>query len=237
MPGGSAGAKSDIAKVVEKQMRNWELARAQRVPPQPDTPRPAVREFVTISRTLASGGSEVATLLGEHLHWPVFDREILHAMAGDDRVRARLYERMDERDQSWLDDAARWLIKGELRRDDYFCRLTETMLALARQGPGIFLGRGADVILPRDHGLRVRITAPLDQRARAYGLQNNLPEHMARAEVERVDRERTEFRRRHFGPSANDPERHDLALNLERFTPPDAVELIVTALRVRGLAR
>lgn len=228
-------AKSDLAKLVERQMRNWELARMQRVEPRPHAATPAVGDFVAISRTMASGGSEVALLLGERLGWPVFDREILHAMAGDDEVRARLYAHLDEHDQSWLEDALHWVLEGELRKDDYFCQLTETVLALARQGRAIFLGRAADLILPRDHGLRVRITAPLEQRARAFGAENHVTDALARTEVERIDQQRVDFRRHHFGPHANDDTRYDLVLNLGRFTPAQVVEMLVAALRIRGL--
>ena len=235
MPARPTGSRSDIAKMVEKQMRHWELARAQRVTPQPDVRPPEVAEFVSISRSVASGGSRVATLLGQRLGWPVFDREILQAMAGDDQVRARLYERMDERDVNWLEDAARWLIGGELRKDDYFCRLTETILVLARQGHAVFLGRGVDLILPRDRGLRVRITAPPEQRARTFAERRNVTEALALAEIERIDRERTEFRRRHFGRTANDVARYDLVLNLNCFRPEQAVEVILVALRARGV--
>ncbi len=234
MRAGSSPNNPGIAKIVEKQMRNWELARGQQAAPTA-VPAPAVREFVAISRSVGSGGSDVATLLGERLRWPVFDREILHAMAGDDVVRARLYARLDERDQNWLEDTLRWLIEGELRRDDYFYRLTETILALARQGTAVFLGRSADLILPRDHGLRVRIIAPLPQRIHAFALRSNMPEGPARAEVERIDQQRADFRRHHFGPDANDDTCHDLVVNLSHYTPAQAVELIAAALRIRGL--
>jgi len=222
-------------RLVEKQMRNWELARAQLTKPQPDVPPPSVADFVAISRSVASGGSQVATLLGERLRWPVFDREILQAMAGDDRVRARLYEHLDERDQSWLEQALRWVIGGELPKDDYLYRLTETVLALARQGHAVFLGRGADLILPPEHGLRVRITASAARRAAELARRRGITVPLAMAELERIDRERAEFRRRHFGKSANDPACYDLTISLDRFTVQEAVELIVTVLKRRGV--
>lgn len=234
MPSSPHGPKSDLSKVFERQMRNWELSRAQRLAEQPGAAAHPVADFVTISRTVGSGGREVATLLGERLAWPVFDREILQSMAGDDRIRARLYEQMDEREASWLEDAVHWLIRGEFRKEDYFHRLTETILALAHQGHAVFLGRGADMILPRDHGLRVRITASLEERSRRFALANNIAEALARDEVDRIDRERTEFRRRHFGPAAVEVTANDITITLDRFTPPQAVELIVAALRLRG---
>ncbi len=235
MPTKPSGAKSDLAKVVERQMRNWELARAQDVQPQAEGPPADVAEFVTISRSVASGGSEIANALGERLSWPVFDREILQAMAGDDRLRERLYEHMGERDVSWLDAAIRWLLRGELRKDDYFYRLTETVLALARHGHAVFLGRGADLILPRGRGLRVRITASKERRARTLSQREGISEVLAMAEVERIDRERAEFRRNRFGKNANEVTCHDLVLVMDGFSVAQAVEIIVSAMRVRGI--
>jgi cytidylate kinase len=233
MPHDDPHSPSDIGRIVEKQMRNWELARAQLHEQRQAAPPPDVADFIAISRTLASGGSEVATLLGERLHWPVFDRELLQTMAGDDQVRARVYKHLDERDETWIEGAMHWVIAGELRTDDYFCRLTETILALTRQGPAVFLGRAADLILPREHGLRIRITAPLEKRAQAFALENHVTEPLARDELERIDQQREDFRRRHFGPTANDATRHDLILNLARFGPPQAADLIVAALHAR----
>lgn len=230
-----SGPRSSVSKVVEKQMRNWELARSQQVPAQPGAAAPPVAEFVSISRSVASGGSEVARLLGQRLDWPVFDREILQAMAGDDQVRARLYESMDEREQSWLESALRWIIAGEFREDTYFYRLNETILALARRGHAVFLGRASDLILPREYGIRVRITASLERRAAALAARTGMSEALARAEVEQTDADRADFRRRHFGKTANDPTRFDLALNMDHFTPEQAVEVILAAMRQRGL--
>ncbi len=235
MPTTPPSGKSDLAKIVEKQMRNWELARAQRIPPRPDAEPAEVAEFVTISRAVGSGGSQVATLLGKQLGWPVFDREILQTMAGDDQVRSRLYEHLDERDTTWLEEAMRWLMRGEFQRDDYFYRLSETVLALARKERAVFLGRGVDLILPRDRGLRVRITALRDKRAKVLAERENISEALAQAEIERIDQERADFRRHHFGKSTNDPAYYDLTISLNRFSAEQTVELIRVALRARGV--
>ena len=177
----------------------------------------------------------MATALGKRLNWPVFDKEILQAMGRDDRVRARLYEYLDERDLGWIEDSLRWLMEGEFRKDDYFRRLSETILAIARQGRAIFLGRGADLLLPRNRGLRVHLAAPPEHCARNLAKRDNTSEALARAEVERIQRERTDFLRRHFGRAAHEPCRHDMVLNMDRFAVAEVVELICQALRSRGV--
>jgi cytidylate kinase len=226
---------SEIAKHIERQIRNWELARDQAPKLHETEPHAQVHDFVTISRMVGAGGHTVATALGEKLHWPVFDREILQAMAGDDRVRARLYEFLDERDRGWIEDTLRWLSQGEFRRDDYFHRLSETILALARKGRAIFLGRGADLILPRERGLRVYLVASTDYCAGVLARRDNISVALAHAEVERIQHERIAFLRHHHGKIADHPARNDLTINVERFSIADVVELICHALRIRGV--
>lgn len=235
MSTGPRPGKGDIQKMVERQMRNWELARAQRVQPRPTEAGEPIQEFVTLSRTVASGGGRVGRLLGERLGWPVFDREILQSMADDDRVRARIYENLDEREVSWLEDAVRWLMRGDFKREDYFYRLSETVLALARRQTAVFLGRAVDCILPADKGLRVRITAPHDRRVAEMARRLGAPESQAGAELERIDKERDEYRRTYFSTATQDAVDFDLILNLARFDTEQAVEVILTALRQRKI--
>jgi cytidylate kinase len=226
---------STIAKLVEKQMRNWELARQQRLEIEEGHPQTPVAHFVTISQAVGSTGEQVARKLAKRLGWPLFDKEILQHMAGDDQVRTRLYEKMDERDTSWLEHMIRNLLQGEYRQEDYFYRLSEAVLALARQGPAVFLGRGADFVLPQDRGLRVRLLAPEDFRTVMYARQHQCDTDTARAEIARIEREREDFFRRCFRKHRADPTRFDLMINLGRMSHDEAVEMILAALRLRGV--
>ncbi|UCE61491.1 MAG: cytidylate kinase-like family protein [Phycisphaerales bacterium] len=216
-----------LDRLVEKQMRNWELARAQRLT-VPKEDRKEVEDFIAISRLVAAGGKEVAAKLGEALGWPVFDKEILDVMAGDDTIRRQVYDSMDERDLGWYEEVLRSLAQSEFVRNDYFNRLTQTVLSISRQGHGVYLGRAADLILPRDRGLRVRLVAPFAQRVQAFADQHKLSADTAKVELERVENERAEFAKAHFGIDYNDPTRCDLTINLDRLSITDAVGLILT---------
>jgi len=220
------------AKLVEKQMRNWELARGQRLAGS-DTPPREVQPFVTISRQAGSGGRELAAALGETLGWPVFDRQILQSMAGDDTIRHRVYQSLDERDLGWFEESLRAFMQSEFVRNDYFRRLGETVLSLARQGSAIFVGRGIDLVLPRTVGLRLQIVAPLEKRVEWWCAAHDTTPAVARQDLESMDEERASFIRRHFGADHVEPTRFDLTVNVEHMNRAQAVDIVLAAVRTK----
>jgi len=222
-----------ISRLVERQMRNWELGREQRRESSVPTRR-RVEEFICISRQVGTKGQEIAQALGDRLGWAVFDREILDAMAGDDTVRRQIYESMDERDLTWWEETLRSLMQSEFVRNDYFKRLTETLLSLARQGSCVFLGRGADLLLPSEVGFRVRLVAPAASRIDRVAEIHELTKREAEQWVLRIENERRQFFFRHFGVEAEDPARYDMTMNLARFSGAEAVEILWSARSIYG---
>jgi cytidylate kinase len=221
-----------IARLVERQMRNQELAREQRFEVEKVSQSP-VEEFVCISRQVGTDGPGLAQDLGRRLGWPVFDREILDEMAGDDAVRRQVYESMDQRDLSWWEESLRALMQSEFVRNDYFQKLSETLLSLARQGNCVFLGRGADLLLPESGGIRVRLVAPLVERIKRVAKINDLTGAEAKRWIERKEAERQSYLRRHFGVEADDPVRYDIMVNVARFTRDEAIRVILGARSMR----
>jgi len=216
-----------IARAVEKQMRNWELTRSQRLPEPKRKKKRQVEDFICISRMTGLGVEKVTGELGKRLGWPVFAKEILDAMAGDDFLRRQIYSTMDERDMGWTEEVLRSLIRSELTRNDYFHRLCETLLSLARQGQGIFVGRGADLILPPGQGFRVRLVASLETRIESFAKEHEVSRKKAAARLEEIEKERSEFFKHHFELAKNDPARYDLSVNLDSYSIPRAVDVIL----------
>jgi len=101
----------------------------------------------------------------------------------------------------------------------------------------VFLGRGVELILPPERGLRVRIIASDEVRAQRVAERMTMSAALARAEMERIDREREDYRKSHFGKRANEPANYDLILNTDRFGADEAVEIIRTGMRVRHLLK
>lgn len=219
-------------KQLDKQFRVWEDARRERLA-KPVAKRTAIEECIFISREVGAGGSETARLLGEKLAWAVFDRELLHLMAGDDATRERVYASMDERDTTWFETALRSFADPEFRKNDYLHKLTKCVLSIARQGHAIFLGRGVNCFLPKESILSVRLVAPLDVRITRVAERRGLDQSAARSEVEKLEAERANFVQRNFHVRVDDPALYDLVINTSRYNPTAVVELIVQGLRLR----
>jgi cytidylate kinase len=155
-------------------------------------------------------------------------------MAGNDSLRKQVYASMDERDLSWCEEALRSFLDPNAFKNDYFHQLTKTILSLVRQGNAVFVGRGADLILPPDAGLRVRIIAPLEMRIRNLALRQGTSEDQARKDVEKLEMERAQYVRRHFHADVHDDRRYDLVINLRRISPTQAAEIILTSQALRN---
>ena len=128
----------------------------------------------------------------------------------------------------------RFFTETDLKRNDYFRRLTETVLALARQGCAIFLGRGADLILPREAGLRVRFVSLASVCAQRYADARGMSPIQAAREIERLEQQRNRFITSHFRVDAGAHDRFDMVINLASVSQEEAEQMILTLLRSRG---
>lgn len=224
-----------LTKVLERQLRNWEISRAQKLRPLRGR-RPEIHDFITVTNNVGAGGGEVALMLGDRLGWPVYDRQLIKEMARDDLIREKIYQSMDERQLGWFEHMCRSLMQAEFRKNDYFPRLVRIIYWLACKGPAVFVGRSADLILPKDKGIRVKVYTSFQRRVENFALQTGLSPKEAVREVDRIDKDRAYFIRSHFHIDVNEPSRFNIMINMERFTNEQVARLILST-RVSRLKR
>jgi cytidylate kinase len=222
-----------VARFVERQMRNWEIAHNHGASREPGQVSDAVHFYIAISRELGSQGEQVAECLSKCLGWPKYDREILDYMAENEAVRRRLYDSLDERERTWLQQLIDLLeplgTDAAMTRDEYFGRLTRAVLAIAQKGSAIFVGRGGCFVLPRSRGLSVRIVAPLKYRIAQLRNLEGLDDRAARRRIEEVEFQRADFLVKHFGRRPYDPRRYDMILNAGSLSVADMCHLVCQA--------
>lgn len=223
-----ASGSGGIERLVERSMRNWEIARAQR--PQPSKAKRRVYPYIAISREYGSRAVFIGQKLAKALDWSYFDREILDFIARTEPVRYRLFRTLDERQRSWLEEVLVSFGAEKVSGLEYFRAITRAVLTIAQHEPTVFVGRGAGFILPADAGLHVRTVAPLPIRVEQIAGRLSVPLKEARDLIAATDRERLRFVESHFGKDAGDPSRYDLLLNTACFTDAALCELMIGAL-------
>ncbi len=191
--------------------------------------------FVTVSRQLGSGGSEVARRVGDRLGWRVLDRELVEQLAERLEVSPKLVELMDETRSNWFREALLSLVEPRLvEQQAYVAVLGKVMLLAAYDGKVVIVGRGANFLLPRSSGLRVLVGAPRAERSRRLAEREKLAATAADRRLDELDQARADFIRRNFGAEVNDPQHYDLVLDSVAFGLEGCVDLVCAALEVKG---
>jgi cytidylate kinase len=220
-----------LADALEQARHHWRRNRV-RAAPLEDTPDLLSAPGVTIalSREYGANGAQVARMVGERLHWPVYDRELLLRIAEEMGLHASLVESVDERNKSWIGKCLEAFSPPTVSGYTYARRLVEVVLSLGAHGACVIVGRGAPQILRAQTTLRVRLVAPLAARIAIIQERLAVSREEAARRVAMIDQERARFVHDVFRVDGAAPENYDLVLNSSRFTPEECVDLIVEAL-------
>jgi hypothetical protein len=219
-----------IERLLDRQARLWESQQRLEVP-DASTPR----ANLAISQHPFSGARELARRVAAMSGWEVFDRQILDALHADGKLGKSVLDALDERLLSYRED---WLyhifVPGHMSSTGYVRRLSELVFALGMRGRGVFVGRGASFILPREHRLSVLVVRSFDARVTHWMEESESANRTeARRALTRLDRERGEFVWRSFHRDADDPLVYDLCINLDAMDVEQAAPIVFEALRAR----
>lgn len=189
---------------------------------------------IAVSREAGSRGSSIARHLGARLDWPVYDQELLETIARRLHVNAASLDSIDERHVSWIQETVeRFCNVAPVSEGTYVSHLVATLVQLAAEGSGVFVGRGAAFVLPAATTLRVRLMAPLADRIANVRFEQLLNSSDAERQVLQIDRERLQFVRTHFLHDPTDPDHYDLVLNTSRFSDAECADVIIDALEAK----
>jgi cytidylate kinase len=147
-----------------------------------------------------------------------------------------MLELLDETRSNWFHETMLNLMNSKIMLQNSFLTVLGKVLHLAAyEGKVIFVGRGAHLLLPRETGLMVRLTAPRASRLAAIQERENLDPAEAERLLDQLEAARAAFIRRHFHREPDDPTQYDMVLDSSVFGIDGCVELIVRALELRGL--
>ncbi len=222
--------------IIELTERQGLLSEMRRRSAETAQPAPGTREgpWVTLSRQLGSGGDVVAPRVGAALGWPVYDREIVAAIAAGTHRGEGALERFDEKGVRAIGEYFVPLIlpddPGQAR---YLAELARVAHQLGRQGRAVLVGRGVNFLLDPRFGLRVRCIAPVADRIAVIARIEGLTDDEARRRVEASDAAQRDYIRQGFQRDIEDPSAYDLVLQPLSLGLPAAVDAILAAARAK----
>lgn len=218
-----------LADAIEQARRHWQRERQIRGPIEVGAP--TLHFTITISRQAGARGPTIARAVAERLHWPVYDHEILEAIATEMGLREKLLASVDEKHVGWVQEIVQRLSAlPHVSENAYVGRLVPMLLSLASHGDCVIVGRGAAQVLPPATTLRVRLVGPVQERIAAIERRFGISHAEAAQWVQKTDLDRNRFVHDHFQKDASNPEVYDLVLNSCRFSDEKCAEMILAAL-------
>lgn len=205
---------------------------------------------ITISRMYGSGGSEVAARVAAALGWQLLDNALVDAVAQRLGVTAADVEAVEEKVPSLvqrLADAMAYT-SPELApaaaeapmppNDEQVLEVTKRIIGEAVQaGNVVLVGRGAQSMLAaRDDAVHAFCYAPTEALIARVMERRAISREEARREVEDTNADREHYVKAHWKRKWKAHENYHLCLNTAWLGIDGAVELVLTAARLRGLA-
>ncbi len=224
-----------IDGIIDRQLRRWELERSiARATGATHSLEPASQPLITVSRQHGSRGAEIAAGLAEHFQYTLLHRDVIDRLCESTGYSHRLLEALDERTRSGIDTWCASMVSGHyVDSSDYVRALFQTIQSIARLGGVVVVGRGSNFIVGLDHGFHVRVVAPRESRIQRLMDREGVGRREAEREVSACDRVRSEFTRRTFGRSADDPLAYDVVVNSDSMPPDAACDWLAEAARLK----
>jgi cytidylate kinase len=191
---------------------------------------------VTISRQAGCGATAVAERLagllqaqtpGDEAHWTVFDKNLVERVLEEHHLPQRFARFMPESWSSEIQDTLDELFGLHPPSWILVRQTAETILRLAKLGNVIIIGRAANIITAKlDSVFHVRLVASLENRIKHIQENDHVDRKAAVEFIEREDKGRKRYLRKHYHKDINDPLVYHLVINTDLIGYDAAAQLI-----------
>lgn len=232
---GNIRARSETMSEKEIQNHIQTLVKNVLYSQQQNLQKDSVKPTITLSRDYGAQGDEIAKMLSEKLAVPIYDKQILEAIAKQAHVDMDLMADLDEKVRQHKTDWVVSLITGQnASLVNYRHHLVNVALGIVYSG-GIIIGRGAHVILAEHDAFRLRLVGTVDRCAQRIANAKKISLEQAKKEVQTVNHERGEFLWETFKQRLNDPTLFDLIINTDEFLDNEfIVQMVMNAMSHLG---
>ena len=195
------------------------------------------RLVITIARGYGSGGRTMGRLLAEELGIHYYDRELVRMASDKSGVSEALFGEVDEKVKTnSLLAKAKKLTRPEavnpgsddfVSEDNLFLLQAEVIRELAETEDCIIIGRCADYILKDNPDvIRLYCYAPLEDCMERERSLSGLDDREIIKKIERIDKERADYYKRHTGRAWKDSTNYDLCLNTTSMSYPELISVV-----------
>ncbi len=198
-------------------------------------------KIITIGRQFGSGGSEIGELVAKTLDIPFYDRALIEMASQEMGIDSFELERVDESAMSRFrlmrpDPSAsihNVIGYGLPLNDSMHTTQNAIIRTLAKEGPCVFIGRCADVLLRDDYDcVNVFICASREQRIARIAERYAIPERQASEAIRKVDRRRRYYYETYTDCDWGSIESHQALLNVSLLGRDRVVQIIADMYRM-----
>lgn len=215
--------------ILEEQVLRWQKQSDRR-----KTKATPKKPVITISRQPGIPAEKLTARLAAELDLDIFDNEIINAVAKSVKMSEKVVATLDEKTRGVLDNWIQVLKSTRyLLPDTYITHLTKVIGAIAEQGGAIIVGRGANLILPPEKTMRVRLVAPMGVRMvhlSKDGEVSSIDE--AQRIIAKKEAEQHAYIRKHFEVEIDDPVHYDLVINTHFMADEKIIEMIKAGMKI-----
>jgi cytidylate kinase len=190
---------------------------------------------IVISRDPGSGGSPIAQKLAKKLGWRFFNKSLMLELSKELGIPTEELIHIDEHSRSWATDFVHSIFNPSYVSDLlYITHLKKILVHASKGGDMVILGRGANLILPADKCLRIRITASLKTRIdNTYKYEKMSSKVEAEERIKHVESHRNQFIRQYFGANPHNPWNYDLVISTDHLSLDQAMNIILRAYLIK----
>ncbi len=175
---------------------------------------------ITISRSLCSGGKQIAQKVARRLDHDTISEEIISAAAFEHRVTENRLARAIHDKPSVLD-------RFTARKEQDLACIHDALLSRVKEGKVVYHGLAGHFLLKDfPNVLKIRITACFEHRVAALRRQNEMTAGEAHLSLMKEDEARRMWSIKHYGIDQTNVGLYDVVLNMDTIGEPDAIDII-----------
>ena len=213
-------SESLMDEVIRKQVEKWEEAKAGGKKTGDEE-----LSVITVSSQPGSGGSAIAKGIADHLHFDFFDKTLIEVIAESAHVSSKLIESVERESLSGLEDFIVSFIKKEyLYPGLYLKHLMKVVSAIALHGNAVFVGRGANFIIPSELRFSLRTVALQEKRIENIARIFDVSSEEATGRVLQRESQRSAFIRHSFHKKVSNSVHYGMVINTEKSGIKEAVQ-------------